>query len=132
VLLVTLDVPFDPAAVEFGVDAAVEAGQPLMVVNVVASALLPCSTLLGYEYLPRQDVEESLHAPAALARSLGVDVQRLRLVSPHPVAALVELVSERRAGLVVFGPDQAKLRPRRYRKALRAIERSTTCLVWSA
>jgi hypothetical protein len=131
VLLVTLDVRLDPAATAFGVDSAVEAGQPLVVVNVVASALLPCSTLLGYEYLPRPEVEASLRAQSTLARSLGVRVERIRLCSPHPVDALLAFAAERGTGLLVFGPDPAQLRPRRYRKVLRSLERSAACLVWA-
>jgi len=130
VLLVTLDVPFAPGAAAFGVDSALEAGQPLVVVNAVESALLPCSTVLGYEYIPRPDVEASLRAPAELARSLGVAVERLRLCSPHPVAALLDLVAERRAGLLVFGPDPAFMRRRRFRRAAQAIQRRAPCLVW--
>jgi hypothetical protein len=131
VLLATLDVPLDPAAAAVGVDAAVEAAEPLIVVNVVASALLPCSTVLGYEYIPRAEVEESLRAPAELARSLGAEVERVRLSSPHPVDALVAFAAERGSGLLVFGPDPTRLRRRRYRRVLRAIERSAPCLVWA-
>jgi hypothetical protein len=131
VLLVTLDVPLDPVASAFGVDSAVEAGRPLVVVNVVPSALLPCSTLLGYEYVPRPDVEESLRAPSTLAHSLGVQVERIRLCSPHPVDALLAFTAERATGLLVFGPDAGRLRPRRYRKTLEALRRSAACLVWA-
>jgi nucleotide-binding universal stress UspA family protein len=130
VLLVTLDVPLIERAAHFAVESAVEAGQPLLVVNAVESALLPCSTLLGYEYIPHADVEASLRGPAELARSLGVDVERLRVASPRPVAAVLQVVVERNSGLLVFGADPARMRPRRYRKARGAFERSAPCLVW--
>ena len=32
----------------------------------------------------------------------------------------------------VFGPDRSALRPRRYRKAARAIRDQASCLVWLA
>jgi hypothetical protein len=65
-----------------------------------------------------------------LARSLGIPVERLRVRSPRPVAALLELVAERRPGLLVLGPDRTKLRKRVYRKAARAVREHAACLVW--
>ena len=85
-----------PSAI--AVDAAVESGQPLLVVNAVESSLAPCGLVLGYDTIVPPDVEESLRAPADLAHSLGVEVERLRLRSPRPVDALLELVAERGAG----------------------------------
>ena len=41
VMLVTFDVPADPDAAAFAVDAAVESGQPLIVVNVVDMPIRP-------------------------------------------------------------------------------------------
>lgn len=46
VLLATFDVPFAPGAAEFAVDAAVESGQALIVVNAAAVALAPISLAL--------------------------------------------------------------------------------------
>ena len=70
VLLATLGVPFDRDASAFAVDAAVEAGQPLIVVNVVELPPLTMSVNLGYDQLPdRPEDEEAFRAPAALARS---------------------------------------------------------------
>src|SRR5215470_13973774 len=95
VLLATLDVPFDHDAVVFAVDAAVEMGERLIVANVVERPPLPLSTIMGYEDLPYPpEMEESLLEPVRLARSLGVDVTRLRVKSLHPVAALLEAVAE--------------------------------------
>ena len=47
-MLATLDVPFDAEAAAFGVDAAVESGAALIVVNVVETLFLP-STLAGWD-----------------------------------------------------------------------------------
>ena len=41
---------------------------------------------------------DELRKPAELAHSLAVHVERLRVCSPHPVDALLELVAERRPG----------------------------------
>src|SRR5215472_7867044 len=79
VMLATLDVPFDPDAVAFALDSAVELGQRLVVVNVVERAPLPLSAMLGYDDLPASpEIEASLAEPARLAVSLGLHVTRLR------------------------------------------------------
>ena len=131
VLLATLDVPFDEEAMVFAVDAAVENGQPLIVVN--AAQVLPTTwSLLGYGYIEREDLQDELLRPAQLAHSLAVHVERLRVCSPHPVDALVEVVAERRPGLLVFGPDRTRLRRWRYARAAKRIRDRVSCLVWMA
>jgi hypothetical protein len=131
VLLATLEVGFDPVAAEFAVDAAVEAGQPLIVANVVEMPLGPMCVLMGYGALdPADDDAARLRAPAELAHSLGVPVERLRVRSPHPLDALLELVAERAPGLLVFGPDRVRLKPRLYRRAVKKIRAGVGCLIW--
>jgi hypothetical protein len=131
VLLATLDVPVDPEAARLGVDSAVESGAALLVINAVETAFVPV-TLAGLDYVVRDDVEESLREPCALAVSLGVEVERLRVRSPRPVEALLEVIGERRPGLVVFGPDRSRVSRRRYRKAALALSERAPCLVWIA
>ena len=130
VLLATLDVPYAEGAIAFAVDAAVENGQPLLLVNV-AEVLPTAYSLLGYGYVERDDLQEALGEPVELALSLAVSVERLRVCSPHPVDALLEVVAEREPGLLVFGPDRRHLSGRRYRKAERAVRERAACLVWS-
>jgi hypothetical protein len=131
VLLATLDVPFADDATAFAVDSAVETGQPLVVVNAVE--VLPTPWMfLGYGYVERQDLQDDLRKPADLAQSLAVRVERLRVCSPHPVAALLELVAERSPAVLVFGPDRSQLKPRTYRRAARKIRDRVTCLLWLA
>jgi len=133
VLLATLDVPFDQAAVIFAVDSAVELGQRLIVANFVERAPLPLSAMLGYDDLPyTADLADSLQAPAQLARSLGIDVTRLRVKSFHPVQAMLEVAAEQGAGVFVFGPDRRQIRRLRYRRAASAIRSRITGLVWLA
>jgi len=131
VLLATLDVPFAEEATVFAVDSAVESGQPLVVVNV-AEIVPTCWSLLGYGYIEREDLQCELRKPAELAQSLAVRVERLRVCSPHPVDALLELVAERRPGLLVFGPERSKMRRRRYERAARRVRERASCLVWTA
>jgi nucleotide-binding universal stress UspA family protein len=130
VLLATLDVPYADEAVAFAVDAAVENGHPLVLVN--AAEILPAHyAVLGYGYVEREDLQDALRKPAELAQSLAVRVERLRVCSPHPVDALLEVVAEREPGLLVFGPDPRHLSGRRYRRAERAVRERAACLVWS-
>jgi universal stress protein family protein len=131
VLLATLDVPFAEDATALAIDSAVETGQPLLVVN--AAEVLPTPwTFLGYGYIEREDLQDELRKPAELAQALAVQVERLRVCSPHPIDALLELLAERNPGLLVFGPDRSRLKPRRYRRAAKKIRERATCLVWLA
>jgi nucleotide-binding universal stress UspA family protein len=133
VLLATLDVPFDKDAVVFAVDSAVELGQPLIIANFVERAPLPLSTMLGYDDLPYPpEMEDALAEPARLARSLGVQVTRLRVKSFHPIPAMLEVLAEQGAGIFVFGPDRARIRRLRYLRAARAIRARASTLVWLA
>ena len=129
VLLATLDVPFSEEATAFAVDTAVESGKSLVLVN--AAEVLPTAyTLLGYGYVEREELQEALRKPAELARSLAVQVERLRVCSPHPVDALLEVAAERNPAILVFGPDPRHLSSRRYRRAERAVRERAPCLVW--
>lgn len=130
VLLATLDVPFSDAAAAFAVDSAVETGQPLVLVNV--AEIHPTHwSLVGYGYIEREDLQRELLKPAELAHSLTVRVERLRVCSPHPVDALLEVVAERDPGVLVFGPDRAHIRRRRYERVARSLRERTSCLVWT-
>ncbi len=133
ILLATLDVPFDRDAVVFAVDAAVESGERLIVANVVERPPLPLSVMLGYEDLPyRPEMAASLAGPVRLARSLDVDVTRLRVKSLHPIPALLEAVAEQDPALFVFGPDRHRIMRVRYWRAARAIRSNVTTLTWLA
>jgi nucleotide-binding universal stress UspA family protein len=129
VLLATFDVPFAEEAAAFAVDVAVESGQPLVVVNVAEVPPTPC-TLAGWGYIASEELHTELRKPAELARSLAVQVERLRVLSPRPVTALLELAAERRPGLLVFGPDRRLLSRRTYRRASQALRERAPCLVW--
>ena len=123
---------FEPVACAFAVDAAVESGQPLLVVVLARLAPLPLSIILGYDQLDTPAEEAAFAAPAALAASLGVPVERLRVRSPRPVVALIELAAEREPGLLVFGPDLALISRRLYRKSAKSLRERSPCLVWLA
>ena len=130
VLLATLDVPFAEDASAFAVDSAVESGQPLVVVNV-AQVQPTRWSLVGYGYIERDDLQGELSKPAQLAQSLAVRVERLRVCSPHPVDALLEVAAERNPAVLVFGPERSRMRRRTYERAERRVRERASCLVWT-
>jgi hypothetical protein len=130
-MLATLGVPFDKIAWVVAVDAATESGQLLIVANMVELPPLLLSVLMGYDQLDdTPELAWALREPVELARSLGIRVERLRVKSFHPIHALVQLVGERKPGLLVFGPDRTKLSRRVYHRAVRALHQHIECLVW--
>ena len=131
VLLATFDVPLTTDSIRLAVESAVEAGRPLVVVNVVGGRFFPIPGA-PLDAIVTPEVEASLRDPAELAVALGVATERLRVLTPRPIEALVELVAERRPSLVVLGPDPARLRRRFWEKAKRRLRERTSCLVWSA
>ena len=134
ILLATMGAPFDEEAVAVAVDAAVESGDALIVANITRLEPLALSVMMGYDALEEftPDVSRSVKRPAQLAAGFGLHVERLRVRSPRPVAALLELVRERRPGLVVFGPDRRRLSRRLYRKASEALRADAGSLMWFA
>jgi nucleotide-binding universal stress UspA family protein len=135
VVMGTLSVRFDPAAERFAVDSALEAQLPLVVVNVVDFKPYPCTMrLLGPSAatLPDEEDLEPVRATAQRAAALGIRTQLLRVTSSRPVRALLEIVQERDAGLLVFGPDRTRMRERKFRRAAAQVRESAPCLVWTA
>ena len=49
-----------------------------------------------------------MRATAARAAELGIKTELLRVTSKRPVAALLQVLHERDAGLLVFGPDLSR------------------------
>jgi nucleotide-binding universal stress UspA family protein len=132
ILLVTMGTPFDEEAVAVAVDAAVESGEELIVANITRLEPLGLSMIMGYDALEEltPDVSRSVKRPAQLAAEFGLRVERLRIRSPRPVSALLELVRERQPGLVVFGPDRRRLSRRLYRRATDSLRAGIGYLVW--
>ena len=132
VLLATLGVPFENEAASIAVDSAVESGSLLIVANITMLEPFSLSVILGYDALAEftPEVSASVRRPVELASSLGVAVEWLRVRSPRPTRALLELTSERGVGLLVFGPAREALKPRVFRHAVRLIRDEAPCLVW--
>ena len=80
---------------------------PLVIANILSlPPYRPHSLLVGPEglNLPHEEDLDAVRATAARAAALGVETELLRVTTRHPVTALLEIVRERNAGLLVFGP----------------------------
>jgi Universal stress protein family len=132
VLLGTLSVRVDPDAERMALESALAAGSPLILANVMFLRPMPLTNVLAPEWasLPHEEDLDAVRGTAARAAALGVPTQLLRVSSPRPVAALIELAVEREAGLLVFGPERSLLPRRRFRSAAKAVRRDAPCLVW--
>ena len=133
VVLATLQVRVDPTAERVALESALEAGVALVVANMIRlPAGYHMTPILAPEYttLPHEEDLDAVRATAARAAALGIATELLRIRSPRPVRALLELVQERNAGLLVFGPDLERTSRWRLRAASRLIRKHAPCLVW--
>jgi nucleotide-binding universal stress UspA family protein len=131
VMLATLSSRVDPEAERLAIDSSLDAGVPLIVVNAVAAAYSPRTLQLGALDPSREDYD-AVRATAERAAALGIRVQHLRVTSPRPAKAIVQVAKERGAGLLVLGPKRGRVPRRRFRRAAREVRRNAACLVWIA
>jgi universal stress protein family protein len=135
VVLATLSVRVDPSAERMAIDSALEASAPLILVNLLKLRNYPTTiALLGAEAttLPHEEDLDAVRETAARAAALGIKTELLRITSKRPIAALLEVLHEREAGLVVFGPDLSRTNRWRFRAAARRVRAEADCLVWVA
>lgn len=132
VLLATLSVRIDPQAERIAIDSALDSGAPLIVANMLWLPPYPATLMLAPEYvtLPHEEDREAVRATADRAAARGLRVELLRVWSRRPVAALIELIRDRDAALVVLGPDLSRTSRLALRLASRRLRRSSDCLVW--
>ncbi|HTU95368.1 MAG TPA: hypothetical protein VMF14_05970 [Solirubrobacteraceae bacterium] len=137
VILATLSVRVHPEAERMAVESAIDANPAhptLIIANMLWLPPHPTTLTLAREVavLPHEEDLDAVRETAARAATRGVHVELLRISSRRPLAALLELVEERGAGLVVLGPDPRRS-PRWWRTvAARRIRRRAGCLVWIA
>ena len=135
VILATLSVRVDPTAERMALDSAIEAGVPLILVNVIRLPPYPTTMILmGPEAttLPHEEDLDAVRATARRAAELGVKTELLRVRTTRPVRALLDVTAERDAGLLVFGPHLGRIGRLRFRRAAQRIRREASCLVWVA
>jgi nucleotide-binding universal stress UspA family protein len=135
VVLATTAVRVHPQAERIAIDSAIEAGVPLVLVNLVPlPPYVRTMVLVGPSgtTLPHEEALEEVRATARRSVQLGVKTELLRVRTRHAATALLEVVRERDAGLLVFGPDLGRLGRLRVSAAVRRIRREADCLVWIA
>jgi hypothetical protein len=134
VVLATLSVRVDPSAERMALESALEARASLIVANMLALQSYPLTFMLAREQmtLPHEEDLDAVRATANRAARLGIKTELLRISSRRPVSALLELVDERRAGMLVFGPDLRRTSRLRFWLAARQIRKHANCLVWVA
>jgi Universal stress protein family len=134
VVLATLSVRVDPSAERMALESALEAGTDLILANMLTLPAYPVTFMLSREHmtLPHEEDLEAVRATAQRAAELGIRTELLRISSRRPVLALLELVRERDAGLLVFGPDLRRTPRLRFRTAAWRVRRQAPCLVWVA
>ena len=132
VVLATLSVRVDPRAERVAIDSALETRATLILANMLWLPPHPTTLMLAREHatLPHEEDLDAVRETAARAAAAGVSTELLRISSRRPLVALIELISERRPGLVVLGPD-----PRRTPRwwlwlAARRVRGRADCLVW--
>lgn len=135
VVLATLSVRVDPSAERMAIDSALEAGAPLILVNLLPLRNYPTTIALlgaGATTLPHEEDLDAVRATAARAAELGIKTELLRITTKRPVPALLEILHERDAGLLVFGPDLRRTARRRFRSTAKRVRAEADCLVWIA
>jgi hypothetical protein len=132
VVLATMAVPIEPDAFRVALGAALESKAALIVVDAVELPLWPQSIATRRADTELEADRLCIRETVDKAVALGLTVEHLRVRSPHPVDALLEVAGERQAGLLVFGPDRARLRPRTFARMVRRIRRRASCLLWVA
>jgi hypothetical protein len=131
-MLATMSVRIDPEAERVAIAGALETGGRLVVANMRPLPPYPITLMLAPQHatLPDEEDLDEVRRTAARAVALGIPTELLRVSSPRPVRALVELVAERRAALLVFGPDHRLTSRRRLQRAARVLRRDCSCLLW--
>ena len=128
----TLNVPLDEAAVEFAIDTAAETVAELYICDAIP---LEYRNYVGHvarqysEQLNRKHLDD---VAAQLPRDRGVRTSRLAFHNPKPIKAAIEVAqSERRIGLLVFGPERGQLGRWTFRRAASGCAEQAPCLVWT-
>ena len=134
VVLATLSVRVDPGAERMAIESALEAGVRLIIANMLHMPAYSTTLRIAPQYLtlPHEEDLEAVRSTAQRAAACGIPTELLRIMSPRPLTALIELIHERRPGLVVLGPDVARTSRWRLRRAARRVRDETDCLVWIA
>jgi len=129
IMLLTLNVPLDEAAVEFAIDSAAQTGAQLYICDAIP---LEYRNYVGH--VARQYSEQlnrvNLDAVTTRSRERGVRTSQLAFHNPRPIKAALAVAQSERIGLLVFGPERARLGRLTFRRAVKRLREDATCLIW--
>jgi nucleotide-binding universal stress UspA family protein len=128
-MLLTLNVPFDEAAVDMAIETAADTGADLYICD--AMAVPPTYVACSARSWAERDNREHLAAAGRRASAVGVRVTQMAFHNPRPITATLEVARSERIGLLVFGADRKRLGRLTYRRAVRRLRDEATCLVWT-
>jgi nucleotide-binding universal stress UspA family protein len=128
VVLATLATRVDEDAERLAIDSCLDAGVGLIVVNAVP-ALMSARTLRLGSLDPVRENYEAVRETAERAAAFGIRVEHLRVTSPRPAKAIVQIANERGAGLLVLGAKRRRI-DWRFDRAARQARKHAACLVW--
>ena len=116
------------------IDTALEVGAELIIANMLLLPPYPTTVMLAREYatLPHEEDLEAVRATAARAAALGIATELLRISSPRPLAALIELAQSARSACSCSGPTCARISAVALPARRPAVRRDAPCLVWIA
>ena len=126
----------DPRAERMAIDTALEVGARLILANMLLLRPYPMTIMIAREYatLPHEEDLDAVRATASSRRARsGSRTELLRVSSPRPLTALIELAHERerRPARVRAGP-LAHLRGGASARRPRSCGATLPCLVWIA
>ena len=129
VMLLTFDVPFDRAAVEFALETAAETGAELFVCDGVP---VPTGNpaVVGARTFGTSETRKESAEIAHEASGRGIRATQLVFHHPRPVHAALEVTREEGIGLLVFGSDRIRMGRWRFWRIARRLRKSAPCLVW--
>jgi hypothetical protein len=129
IVLATLSVRIGARAERFAIETAAETSARLIIANMLMLPPHPATLTLAREHatLPHEEDLEAVRETASRAAARGIQTELLRISSRRPLVALIELIGECGAGLVVLGRT-----PRWWLwLAARRVRRQARCLVWT-
>lgn len=131
VMLLTLNVPFEDAAVEFAVDSAAETGAELYICDAIP---LEYRSYVGHAARQYAEAMNRVHLDAAARRSRerGVRTSQVAFHNRRPVCTAIDVARDEGVGLLVFGADRNRLGRWTFRRAVRRVREGAPCLVWTA
>jgi hypothetical protein len=129
VMLLTVDVPFDPEGVRVAIEAAAETGAELLVCDVIPLAAGNPAARPPHSFGDPDALVSSENAAREAARH-GVHASEFVFHNPRPERAALEIARQRDVGLLVFGPDAERYGRRRHARTARKLRRAASCLFW--